>query len=68
MMTETSELRFTITDDTFTPVTLELNGGKNTLYISQGYGKTIFLETSELANLGLAISRLETLAREGNHG
>ena len=67
MMTETSELRFTITDDTYTPVTLELNGGKNTLYISQGYGKTIFLETRELANLGLAISRLETLARAVNH-
>ena len=66
MMTETSELRFTITDDTFTPVTLELRN--NTLYISQGYDKNIFLETSELANLGLAISRLETLAREGNHG
>ena len=65
MMTETSELRFTITDDTFTPVTLELRN--NTLYISQGYGKTIFLETSELANLGLAISRLETLARAVNH-
>ena len=65
MMTETSELRFTITDDTFTPVTLELRN--NTLYISQGYDKNIFLETSELANLGLAISRLETLAREVNH-